>query len=113
MNKRPYYVNIGTREISINHDANNDDFIIHADEEDLLLLREVFDEMYNSDTRSFFRAHVPFDPYHRDQSNDEFDEGMKSAFRMIYDLGDEKTKQHISSMGVLEDLNNNETPLQD
>ncbi|MCP3028305.1 hydrolase [Halobacillus sp. A5] len=111
MGKQPYYVNIGTREISINHDANNDDFVIYADEGDLLLLREMFDEMYNSDTRAFFRAHVPFDPYHRDQANDEFDEGMKSAFRKIHELGDEQTKSHIASMGVLEDLDS-EKPLQ-
>ncbi|MCP3033372.1 hydrolase [Halobacillus sp. A1] len=111
MEKKPYYVNIGTREISINHDGNNDDFIINADDEDLLLLREVFDEMYDSDTRAFFRAHVPFDPYHHDMSNDEFDEGMKSAFRMIYDLGDDQTKKHIRSMGVLEDLPSDEEPL--
>ncbi|MFC7063916.1 hydrolase [Halobacillus seohaensis] len=110
MAKKQYYVNIGTREISINHDGNNDDFIINADEQDLLVLREVFDEMYNSDTRAFFRAHVPYDPYHHDMSNDEFDEGMKSAFRMIYELGDDPTKEHIRGMGILEDLTD-EKPL--
>ncbi|WP_173915784.1 hydrolase [Halobacillus sp. Marseille-Q1614] len=111
MSKKPYYVNIGTKEISINHDGNNDDFIIYADEYDLLLLREIFDEIDNADTRSFYRAHIPFQPYHQDMDNDEYDDGMKGAFRMIYELGDEKTKNHITEMGVLEDLKNEE-PLQ-
>ncbi|UOQ94201.1 hydrolase [Halobacillus shinanisalinarum] len=105
MEKNQYYVNIGTREISINHDGNNDEFMINADREELLLLREVFNEMYNSDTRAFFRSHVPFEEYHKDSSNDEYDEGMMRAFQMLYDLGDEKTRQHISGMGVLKDLN--------
>ncbi|WP_082233536.1 hydrolase [Halobacillus massiliensis] len=107
MSKKPYYVNMGTKEISINHDGNNDDFIIYADEYDLLLLREIFDEADNADIRSFFRSHVPFQPYHQDKDNDEYDQDMKSAFRMIYELGDEKTRNHIAGMGVLEDLQNN------
>ncbi|MBM7554775.1 hydrolase [Thalassobacillus pellis] len=106
MDRNKYYVNLGTQEISINHDANNDDFIINATEEELIELREFFDEVYNADERAFFRAHVPFTPYHKDRSNDEYDEGMKTVLRRIYELGDEMTKKHISSMGLLEDLDN-------
>ncbi|WP_163526702.1 hydrolase [Halobacillus ihumii] len=101
--KNQYFVNIGTREISINRNGNNDEFIINADREELLLLREVFNEMYNSDTRAFFRSHVPFVEYHKDSSNDEYDEGMTRALQMIYDLGDDTTRHHISGMGVLKD----------
>ncbi len=104
MNKKEYYVNIGTREISINHDANNDDFIIEASNEEVMALREVFEEIYNSDMRSFFRSHVTAVPYHLDEANDEYDEGMKTAFRMIYNLGNEESRQQIEEMGVLEDL---------
>ncbi|UOQ46429.1 hydrolase [Halobacillus salinarum] len=104
MEKKKYNINLGTREISVNHDANNDDFAIYATEDEALKLREVFNEIYNSDVRSFFRAHVPAEPYHYDQANDEYDEGMAAAFRMIYELGDEGTKKQIEEMDVLKDL---------
>ncbi|MFD1020553.1 hydrolase [Thalassobacillus hwangdonensis] len=103
MEKEKYYVNLGTQEISLNHDANNDDFIIQATPEEIIELRTVFDEMYIADEWSFYRSHVPARPYHKDKSNDEYDEGMKRAFRMLHDLGDETTKHHIESMGVLEE----------
>ncbi|SFJ39254.1 hypothetical protein SAMN04487936_10217 [Halobacillus dabanensis] len=103
MNKEKYFINMGTREISLNHDANNDDFIIYATEDEVKALREVFDEIYNSDVRSFYRSHIPFMPYHLDQDNDNSDVDMKTAFQKIYDLGDEMTKDHITKMGILED----------
>ncbi|RWZ54851.1 hydrolase [Halobacillus fulvus] len=102
MEKNKYYINIGTREISVNHDGNNDDFIVYATKEEIVGLREIFDEVYNADVRSFFRAHIPAMPYHLDASNDEFDDGMKAAFQKIYELGDETTKNHLTEMGVLE-----------
>lgn len=103
MEKDKYYINMGTREISLNHDGNNDDFTIYATEEEVKALREVFDEIYNADAESFWRSHVPFNPYHNDQANDEADLDMKKAFQKIYDLGDETTKHHITEMGVLND----------
>ncbi|ARI76731.1 hydrolase [Halobacillus mangrovi] len=103
MEKNKYYINIGTREISVNHDANNDDFIVEATEDEILALREVFDEIENADNRSFYRAHIPAKPYHQDEDNDDYDYGMRVAFRKIYELGDEMTKKHITEMGILED----------
>lgn len=101
MERSQYYINIGTREISLNHDANNDDFIIYATPEEVTALREVFDEIAQSDVRSFYRAHIPFMPYHQDQDNDDTDADMHKAFQRIYELGDEMTKKHIEGMGVL------------
>lgn len=103
MDKNKYYINIGTREISLNLDGNNDDFIVYATEDEVFSLRELFDEIYNADVRSFYRAHVPAKPYHQDESNDEFDDGMKAAFQRIHDLGDETTRKHIDQMGVLKE----------
>ncbi|ELK45968.1 hydrolase [Halobacillus sp. ACCC02827] len=102
MDRNKYYINIGTREISLNHDANNDDFIIYATEEEVIGLREIFDEINNADNRSFYRAHIPFMPYHKDEDNDETDVDMKKAFQRIHELGDDQTKDHIVQMGVLD-----------
>ncbi|MCA0972839.1 hydrolase [Halobacillus litoralis] len=102
MNKNKYYVNIGTREISINKDGNNDEFIVNATEDEIITLRELFDEIEMADNRSFWRAHVPFKPYHQDDDNDDFDASMKEAFQKIYDWGEEETKAQITQMNVLD-----------
>lgn len=103
MEKKKFYVNMGTQEISQIKYGNNQDFIIHATEQDVVLLREKLNDMDQANTRAFFRAHVPIMPYHNDKSNDDYDNGMTGAYQILYDLGDEQTKEHIESMGVLTD----------
>ncbi|WP_026569627.1 hypothetical protein [Sediminibacillus terrae] len=100
MEKKRYFVNIGTLEISQVESGNNNDFTILASDEEVFQLREIFNEMYNSDITAFFRTHLPI-PYHKDSANDRYDTGIVSAFQKLYELGDEKTKSHIDSMHIL------------
>lgn len=103
MEKKKYYVSVQSHEISTNRVANNDDFVIYATDEEVQQLRSKFEQMQMSEWGTFWRAHVPIVPYHHDQSNDDYDEEMTSAFQMLYDLGDEETKSHIDEMGILGD----------
>ncbi len=102
MEKEKFYVNIGTQEVSRIKAGNNDSFVIFATPEDIIELRELFDEMYDSDNLAFIRAHVPIKEYHNDAENDMFDQGMINVFQKLYTLGDEQTRDHIRSMGILE-----------
>lgn len=101
MEKKKYYINVGSAEISQVKYDNNEAFIIQATYEEVRLLREKLNNMDSADFRTFFRAHVPILSYHKDQSNDDYDHNMSDAFQMIYNLGDEQTKSHIDDMGVL------------
>ncbi|MGJ9457457.1 hydrolase [Oceanobacillus sp. CF4.6] len=103
MEKGKYYVNIGTGEISQNRYQNNDDYIIYASSEDIALLRATMENMHGASVDSFIRAHVPIVPYHNDKANDEYDVNITEAFRMLHQLGDEQTRSHIESMGILSD----------
>lgn len=103
MEKKTYYVSVGSGEISQMKYGNNEDFIIQATQDEVRLLREKMSNMDNASFRSFFRAHVPIMAYHKDKANDDYDHNMTEAFQMMYNLGDEQTKSHIESMGVLSD----------
>ncbi|GAA0431132.1 MAG: hydrolase [Bacillota bacterium] len=103
MGKKKYYINMGSGEISKIKYDNNDNFVIHATDDEIVLLREKFNEMNAAGVTTFFRAHVPVTPYHNDQSNDDYDDEMTEAYRMIYELGDESAKEHIKHMGILGD----------
>lgn len=102
MEKLKFYINMGSQEISQIHEGNNDVFTIYATSEEIIRLRQVFDEVYEADNRTFIRSHIPFVPYHKDQSNDDYDGATYRSFQMLHDLGDEKTKAHIESMGVID-----------
>lgn len=103
MNRKKYYVSLQSREISQIKYGNNADFTIYATDEEIRMLRAKLDNMYEAEVGTFWRAHVPFIPYHKDSSNDDYDRGITEAFQMIYDLGDEEAKHHIEDMGVLGD----------
>lgn len=103
MEKKKYYVNVGTGEISqISYD-DNDDFIIHATKDEVAQLRSKLNHLHDASFGTFIRAHIPIMPYHNDKSNDDYDRNITEAFQMLYNCGDEQTKSHIVEMGVLTD----------
>jgi len=103
MEKKTYYINLSSTEISQIKYANNDHFTIQATEDEVSQLRAKMDNMNDADFGAYMRAHVPIMAYHKDSENDAYDQGITEAFQMIYNLGDGDTKQHIEEMGVLGD----------
>jgi hypothetical protein len=101
MLKKTYYISLGTGEISQSSTASTWNYKIEASDEEIVQLREYFDQIYSSDWQGFFRAHVPYVEYHYDPTNDAYDETMHKAYELIYQLGDEETKQHIDEQGIL------------
>ncbi|GGB36890.1 hydrolase [Virgibacillus dakarensis] len=103
MEKKKFYINMGSQEISQVKYGNNEELVIYATENEASMLRHKMARMNDADFRAFFRAHVPIMQYHNDESNDDYDSNMTEAFQMIYNLGDEETKRHIENMGIFSD----------
>ncbi|MFC3041430.1 hydrolase [Virgibacillus xinjiangensis] len=103
MEKKKFYVNIGTGEISQIPYSNNDGYVIHATEDEVRMLRAKFENMHGASFRAFWRSHVPIKPYHEDEANDDYDDNMAEAFELLHEWGDEQTKSHIQSLGLLSD----------
>ncbi|WP_181537642.1 hydrolase [[Anoxybacillus] calidus] len=103
--KKTYYVSIAHGEISQVKTASPWDFKIEATDEEIIQLREYFDQNYATDIQNFFRAHVPYIQYHYDRENDAYDETMKKIYQLIYRLGDEEAKAHIRSLGFVNEEN--------
>ncbi|MCP8617797.1 hydrolase [Salirhabdus salicampi] len=104
MEKEKFYVDIGSMEISRLKAGDNNDYVIYATPEEVIKLRDLFDNMYSADGDAFIRAHIPIKQYHHDESNDNYDEAMIQIFRMLYELGDEQTRNHIKSMEILKNI---------
>lgn len=103
MEKEKYYVSIASGEISQIRFGNNDDFTIQATPEEIGLLRAKLENMHAAEMGSFWRSYVPIMPYHNDKANDDYDREITEAFQMIFDLGNEETRTHITQMEILTD----------
>ncbi|WP_010174432.1 hypothetical protein [Bacillus coahuilensis] len=93
--KRTYYVGIASGEISTSSTDSPWDFQIEATNDEIVKLREVFDQNYSTDWQAFFRAHVPYLQYHYDRPNDAYDKNLQLSYKLIHELGNEETKAHI------------------
>ncbi|KHF28739.1 hypothetical protein LR68_02492 [Anoxybacillus sp. BCO1] len=84
--KKTYYVSVARGEISQVKTASPWEFRIEATDEEIIQLREYFDEMYSSDWQSFWRAHVPYVQYHYDRPNDGYDHAIKKVYESFMSL---------------------------
>ncbi|WP_102345208.1 hydrolase [Bacillus sp. Marseille-P3661] len=102
MEKKTYYIAVGSREISQFQGGSPYELEIEATDEEVRQLRELFDEIYAADWMSFWRAHVPYVQYHHDKENELIDNDLKKVYQKLHDLGKPETKEHIESMGILD-----------
>ncbi|MEW9110370.1 hydrolase [Cytobacillus gottheilii] len=102
MNERKtYYIGLANGEISQSATSSPWDFKIEANDEEIITLREYFDQNYSTEWQNFYRAHVPYVQYHYDRENDAYDSTLQMIYGFIYKHGDDTAKRHIESMGIL------------
>jgi len=99
--KKTYYVSVQSGSVLSDVDSDAFEFEIRADEQDLAKLEELFENRRDSEMATFKRSFVPGLPYHQDEENDMYDEDLREVYRLVYELGTEKSRQFIEQMGVL------------
>ncbi len=99
--KKNYYIDVGTGEISRSVSSSTWSYKIQATDEEITELRELFERNYSTEWKNFLRAHVPYLEYHHDRDNDDYDQTIQQVYEMIYKLGDQEAKNHIQSMNIL------------
>jgi len=106
--KKTYYITVGNGQISQLSTVSAWDFKIEATDEEIVQLREYFDQVYSADFQGFLRAHTPYVQYHYDRENDAIDDINKKIYRMIYELGDEEAKELIRSQQLMSKIDEQE-----
>ncbi|WP_053366370.1 hypothetical protein [Bacillus sp. FJAT-27245] len=104
--KKMYFVDIKTGEITMEPTAENT-FTVIADEDEIQDLRELFEENYDADKRGYMRTHLPWQQYHEfsEGENKDYDRSIELIYAMIYRLGDAEARRHIDEMGILKEQN--------
>lgn len=100
--KQKYYLDLANGDIVQAHTGQEVPFTFYADEKDLYKLRTILDGMQQKEWESFFRAHIPFTTVDNAPVNISYDEYLKELYATLYELGDDAAKQHIESMGILD-----------
>lgn len=100
--KRTYYIEIGSGEITQSATDSPWNFKIEATDYEIRKLREQFDFIDQNEPADFLRAHIPFKEYHFDEENNVYDAALKNIYGMIYKLGDHEARKTIAEMGILQ-----------
>ncbi|OZM57337.1 hydrolase [Lottiidibacillus patelloidae] len=102
MERKTFYITVGSGEIHEDQGASSYEFEIQATEEEAEQLSELFETANSASHHSFWRAHTPYIQYHHDVENDEYDNSLKAIYKKIYELGNNEAKKHIETMGMLD-----------
>jgi len=62
------------------------------------LFEKLFLQLNSLEFDNIVRAHLPYIPYHLDESNDEIDIRMKKIYALIHEFGDEHTKDFVEQL---------------
>jgi hypothetical protein len=97
MDKRKYYVSVGTGDVHDTPVASSYQFEIEATPAEAARLSALLDKA-NTDAGNGFLQIRAFE----NDKHKAFDETFSSIYQTIHDLGDDTTKEHIESMGILQ-----------
>lgn len=99
MDKKKYWVSVGGQEIVSPGEGTNYEFEIEATQEELNRLKKLLDETNREANRPHGSEQAAASG--REQSNRNYEERLTEVYRLIYDLGIPRTKEHIEYMHVL------------
>ncbi|MGV3489054.1 MAG: hydrolase [Tuberibacillus sp.] len=100
MEKKRYYVKVGTGEILPEKTLSEWEFEIEATPEEAGQLEHLFSKTDHESFTNFFKAHVPLREFYEEE-NIPYDKKLQQVYQLLYDLGTEETKEHIRSMDIL------------
>lgn len=101
MDKKRYYVSVQARCIMGNQGDAAYELEIDATPEEVEKLMEMFNQLQNADQQTYISMHNHLSiPYHYDSENDVYDYLLKEIYQVIYQMGTDETRNHISSMNL-------------
>lgn len=97
MERKNYYIRVGSGEILEDPTQAEYEYIINATDEEVDRLRVLMNDRMDADNRSYVRSHIPIREYHNDEPNDDYDAYNMEIYRMIYYLGNKEARDHIKT----------------
>ncbi|MBW5447817.1 hypothetical protein GE107_17315 [Cohnella sp. CFH 77786] len=100
--RKTYYVSVGAGQVLEDKEAAAFEFEIRANEEELNKLQELFEETSSADEAAGLHFMGPITVESAEDRNSDYDAQIQQIYEWIHQLGTERTKRHIESMGILD-----------
>ncbi|EGL83334.1 hypothetical protein CathTA2_1118 [Caldalkalibacillus thermarum TA2.A1] len=101
MTKQRYFVHPKTGEILDEQDPATFAFAIEATEEEMVELRNLFMELLEEESDTFFDAFFPFQQEEAMTDNEQYEQVLNHIYQKIYELGTAETKQQLENMYMI------------
>jgi len=98
MGKSKLYVSVTNHKIYNYPDDSPWDYEIAIQNDHVPIFHKLFKQISHLEMRNFYRAHLPYVPYHRDKDNHDIDLRTKKVYALIHEYGDNKTKKFIEQL---------------
>lgn len=98
MSKETLYVSISDQRLYRYPDESPWEFKIEVDREMVPVFQQLFSQINNIEFANFWRAHLPYVPYHMDKENDQIDYRTKKLYALVHEYGDQESKEFIEQL---------------
>lgn len=98
MQKYRLYVSLTDQRVFSFPDDSPWDYEINVTREYVPIFHRLFDQVNELELRNFFRAHLPYIPYHYDKNNHDIDLRTKKVYALIHEFSDDETKKFIEKL---------------
>lgn len=98
MNKSKYYVSLSSKTVLPEQGTSAYEWEVEATDEEAAELRNLLENLEETEHATHFRAMTPGVPYHMDRENDEYDARLKQIYSVIRKLGTPATQRGIAEV---------------
>lgn len=98
MGKHKMYVSISDQRVYNRPDDSPWEYEVEVTKEYIPVFHDLFNKTNELEFRNFFRAHLPYIPYHYDRGNHEIDERTQMVYALIHEFTDDKSKKFIEQL---------------
>lgn len=98
INQSTIYVSVANQSFSYVPLGLPCEFKLKLDNNKAQIFERLFMQIDSLEFDNAVRAHLPYIPYHLDESNDEIDVRLKKIYALIHEFGDDHTKQFVEQL---------------
>nr|WP_232337041.1 transposase [Lysinibacillus timonensis] len=92
------YVSVANNSYSYIPTGTACEFRLQMEPEKARIFERLFMQIDSIEFHNAVRAHLPYLPYHMDESNHEIDYRLMKIYALIHEFGDEETKRFVEQL---------------
>lgn len=92
------YVSVVNNSFSFVPSSAPCEFKLTMPSEKARIFERIFQQIDSLEFHNMVRAHLPYLPYHMDESNHEIDYRLMKIYALIHEFGDEDTKKFVEQL---------------